>query len=92
MTTTKDSLRLSLPKERSIMSSFTLQNKKKNLLEQSLVNRRMLERLDVVVSKPFLENSNSGDCCLVPVEKTVILYGGCKTDCVSEVLAAFHLL
>ncbi len=35
----------------------------------------MQNRLDVVVSKPFLENSSTGDGFLVPVEKTLLLEG-----------------
>jgi hypothetical protein len=46
---------------------------RRNPLEQSLVNSRMLERLDSVVGKPFHDNSSSGDWCLVPVEETLLL-------------------
>jgi hypothetical protein len=33
----------------------------------------MQNRLDVVVSKPFLENSSNRDWFLVPVEKALLL-------------------
>jgi hypothetical protein len=59
ITPTKVSLRLFLPRERSVSFSFTLQNKK-NPPEQSLVNRRMQNRLYVVVSEPFLETAAMG--------------------------------
>jgi hypothetical protein len=68
MTPTKVSFEASLPRE-SPAAPPSPSRTRKNLPEQSLVNRGMLERLDVVVSEPFLENSRSGDRCLVPMEK-----------------------
>ncbi len=58
---------------RSLSDSPSPSRTRRNPPEQSVVNRQMQNRLDVVVSKPFLENSSNWDWFPVPVEKTLLL-------------------
>ncbi len=64
----------------------------RNPPEQSLVNRRMLTRLYVVVSEPFLETAAMGIGFLSQWKKNTTSEGVFKTYFYSEVLAASHLL
>ncbi len=91
LTPTKVSLRLSCP-GRGLSSLPSPSRTRRNPPEQTLVNRQMQNRLDVVVSKPFLEKQQQWGLVSCPSGKITTSVGVFKTDCLSEVLAAYHLL